>query len=268
MWGRTLALVLLATLASLGSVSGAPSNGSAAPATPTLTASVHAGGVTLRWSYRGNVTPSATTMEIDRAAGSAAFAELTSVSAPHRRQTWRDGNAPGGPVEYRIRLVSDAGTTAWSNVVTVTTTGGPGPGPGPGPGGNPPLAPGQQECPAGSVEQVLTLVNAARAKQNVPPLADDARLDLSARTHTISNASSQNLTHDGWVGYIRNAGYNGSLLGENIAYGYPSASAVVSAWLKSPGHLANIMDAGFRDSGVGCVVDSAGRFWWTQDFGG
>src|SRR3712207_4758876 len=39
--------------------------------------------------------------------------------------------------------------------------------------------------------------------------------------------------------------------GENIAYGYATADAVMQAWLASPGHRANIENAGFRAIGVG-----------------
>lgn len=263
MRGRMLGFLLLATVAMVGSAD-------AAPDAPTVRASVHAGGVSLRWTFRGTVTPAQTTMHVERAAGNAGFAPLTVVAAPRHRQTWIDAHPPVGAVQYRLQVVSDTGTSTWSNVAAVDIAGTPppGPGPGPGPSGGPPLGPGQQECPAGAVDDVLTLVNGARSNNGVPPLANDSRLAHAARAHTIAMASSQNLTHDGWTNYIQAAGYSGRLLGENIAYGYPTASIVVRGWLGSSGHRANILDGGFTDSGVGCVVDPRGRVWWTQDFGG
>lgn len=55
--------------------------------------------------------------------------------------------------------------------------------------------------------------------------------------------------------------------GENIAYGYSTADAVVQGWLNSPGHRANIENASFRSIGLGAAASSAGRLYWTQEFG-
>jgi uncharacterized protein YkwD len=52
--------------------------------------------------------------------------------------------------------------------------------------------------------------------------------------------------------------------GENIAQGQPNAQAVVAAWLKSPGHRANIENCSFTAIGVGLA---GGERYWTQDFG-
>ena len=43
------------------------------------------------------------------------------------------------------------------------------------------------------------------------------------------------------------AGYvNWTTGGENIAAGYPTAEEVVAAWMSSPGHRANILNANYR----------------------
>jgi uncharacterized protein YkwD len=55
--------------------------------------------------------------------------------------------------------------------------------------------------------------------------------------------------------------------GENIAYGYRTASAVVQGWLSSPGHRANIENASFRAIGVAAAAASSGTLYWTQQFG-
>ena len=47
--------------------------------------------------------------------------------------------------------------------------------------------------------------------------------------------------------------------GENIAYGYGSASAVMSAWMQSPGHKANILNSAYTSIGVGYVA--SGNYW-------
>lgn len=55
--------------------------------------------------------------------------------------------------------------------------------------------------------------------------------------------------------------------GENIAYGYSSGKGVVRAWMRSPGHRANILNSGFRLIGVGAAKDSNGTWWACQVFG-
>lgn len=54
--------------------------------------------------------------------------------------------------------------------------------------------------------------------------------------------------------------------GENIAYGQPTAQAVMDAWMNSPGHRANILNRSYTQIGVGAVSDSNGILYWTQDF--
>ncbi|MDX6398224.1 MAG: hypothetical protein QOJ43_1632 [Gaiellaceae bacterium] len=55
--------------------------------------------------------------------------------------------------------------------------------------------------------------------------------------------------------------------GENIAYGYATADAVMQGWLGSAGHRANIENATYRSIGVGAASSSTGRIYWAQAFG-
>ncbi len=78
------------------------------------------------------------------------------------------------------------------------------------------------------------------------------------------------------TGYIYSSqiGYE---VGENIGWGtlwQGTPRAIVSAWMASPGHRANILDPRFRDSGIGVSAHPptslAGRqagAVYTQDFG-
>ncbi len=47
---------------------------------------------------------------------------------------------------------------------------------------------------------------------------------------------------------------------ENLARGYTTADATVTAWMASPGHRANVLDSTLRSVGVGAVYAN-GR--WT-----
>ena len=64
------------------------------------------------------------------------------------------------------------------------------------------------------------------------------------------------------VAYCRKPVSN-NYAGENIAMGYSSPEAVMTAWMNSAGHRANILSANFTTLGVGYVADGG---YWTQWF--
>lgn len=53
--------------------------------------------------------------------------------------------------------------------------------------------------------------------------------------------------------------------GENIAYGYDTASGVFNGWKASSGHYRNIMDCNFKWVGFG-YAEQNGRKYWVADF--
>ena len=53
--------------------------------------------------------------------------------------------------------------------------------------------------------------------------------------------------------------------GENIAMGYHTPEVVVAAWMASPGHRANFLNASYTKIGVGYVASGG---YWTQHFTG
>jgi uncharacterized protein YkwD len=61
---------------------------------------------------------------------------------------------------------------------------------------------------------------------------------------------------------IRNAGYNWTAYGENIAKGYTTEQAVMAAWIQSEEHCINIMNPAFTEFGAA----KAGSYW-VQEFG-
>jgi uncharacterized protein YkwD len=65
---------------------------------------------------------------------------------------------------------------------------------------------------------------------------------------------------------VRAAGYQETLVGENIAYGPKTVDEVVQGWLDSPGHCENIMDPRFGEMGLGYATgyDSKRHLYWVQ----
>lgn len=119
--------------------------------------------------------------------------------------------------------------------------------------------------------QVVRFTNRARRAHGCGPLRPVGTLHVAAQRHTQRMARAGRLDHqlpgEPSLGRrVSQAGYSWSRLGENIAYGYPTARSVVRAWMRSPGHRRNILTCAFRDIGVGYVLRN-GTAWWTQDFG-
>jgi uncharacterized protein YkwD len=54
---------------------------------------------------------------------------------------------------------------------------------------------------------------------------------------------------------------------ENVAFGQRTADEVVSGWMRSPGHRANIMHGTVTEMGAGYARDASGRPYWVQVFG-
>lgn len=118
---------------------------------------------------------------------------------------------------------------------------------------------------------VLVIVNAERAKAGCRALTVDSRLAAAARKHSADMVARDYFSHTTPNGVtfsqrIDAEGYKWSSVGENIAAGQRNATEVMKAWMKSPGHRANILNCGFRNIGIG-VVQNGRSPVWTQDFG-
>ena len=105
----------------------------------------------------------------------------------------------------------------------------------------------------------LCLVNAERARYGVAPLADNAQLASAAGSHASDMTANRYFSHVSADGRtfdqrIRASGYLGSYLAENIAWGGGSLGTprrVVSGWMNSAGHRANILNGLLVHSGIG-----------------
>ena len=121
-------------------------------------------------------------------------------------------------------------------------------------------------------QEVLDLVNVQRQSAGCRPLTANATLTAAARAHSADMATRNFFSHtnpDGLSPFdrMRAAGYDGRLLGENIAAGYSTAQAVMTAWMNSAGHRANILNCSYAEIGIGYATGGSYRHYWTQDFG-
>ncbi len=116
--------------------------------------------------------------------------------------------------------------------------------------------------------QVVSLVNAERAKNGLSALKVDNRVTAAAQTRAGELKSSFSHSRpDGRSCFTAlteaGASYRGA--GENIAYGQTSPQAVMNAWMNSSGHRANILSNKYTTIGVGYTM-IGGVPYWTQMF--
>lgn len=143
-------------------------------------------------------------------------------------------------------------------------------------------------------EQVLERVNLARWENGeLPPLKGQSNLRAAAFGHSQAMGVRNFFAHcdpDTGLGpgpRITAAGYAFNGWAENIAAGYITPAEVMTGWMNSSGHRANILSASNRELGVGYYLDSTDtgnvrvvngctptgqtggpyRHYWTQNFG-
>jgi len=124
------------------------------------------------------------------------------------------------------------------------------------------------------VTSLMELANARRAAVGVPALRANPKLMKAAQAHAEQAAAAGRLQHVlPEARYPRpqdrlNAfGYPWQAFAENIAYGQPDATAAMDAWMKSPSHRKNLLNAAYTEFGTGSATDAAGRPYDVQVFG-
>lgn len=117
-------------------------------------------------------------------------------------------------------------------------------------------------------QQVIELTNKERARAGLPALKADAQLSSVAQkksqdmqqNHYFSHTSP---TYGSPFDMMRDFGVTYKTAGENIAKGQRTPQEVVTAWMNSSGHRANILNKQFTHIGVG--FEQSGKHW-TQMF--
>ena len=134
-----------------------------------------------------------------------------------------------------------------------------------------------------TVQQLVDKINAVRSQGRncgstfypaVSALTWNTRLANAAQGHSTDMANNNYFAHEGLNGSTIGtrasaAGYNYRVVGENIAVGYNSIDEVMTGWINSPGHCANMMNASFKEYGMACAsnANSTYKTYWTQEFG-
>ncbi|KKR55940.1 hypothetical protein A2434_01985 [Candidatus Woesebacteria bacterium RIFOXYC1_FULL_41_14] len=109
-----------------------------------------------------------------------------------------------------------------------------------------------------SPEEVIRLTNVKRAENGLAPLAQNSTLSqaaLAKGNDMLSKGYWAHFAPDGtspWTFFL-NFGYKYKYAGENLARDFSDASSAVNAWMNSPTHRENILNANYQDIGIGVV---------------
>ncbi|HEX6593003.1 MAG TPA: CAP domain-containing protein [Bacillota bacterium] len=117
-------------------------------------------------------------------------------------------------------------------------------------------------------QEVVKLTNDEREKHGLSPLKTDTELSKVARDKSKDMATNGYFSHNSPTygspfDMMKKYGITYHTAGENIAKGQRTPQEVVSAWMNSEGHRANILNGEFTHIGVGYVEQGN---HWTQQF--
>jgi len=122
---------------------------------------------------------------------------------------------------------------------------------------------------------LLRAVNATRAAHGLGALHVDPTLIRAARSHSSEMLRGNYFAHGDFRGRMLGFHVQGPAVGENLAWGtgpFAEPGTVISEWLRSPEHRANLLRPGFTRIGIGATQGSflgnAGAVVLTADFAG
>ena len=109
-----------------------------------------------------------------------------------------------------------------------------------------------------TADKVWTLTNSERQKQNLPALQYNSVLSESATAKAKDMFQQNYWAHTSPKGlspwdFFRQAGYQYSIAGENLAKDFYDTESLLKAWMNSPTHLANIINDKYQEIGIGVV---------------
>jgi uncharacterized protein YkwD len=114
----------------------------------------------------------------------------------------------------------------------------------------------KKTMPVGDDSDILVLTNKERLALSLEPLLPNSVLDVVAGERADDLFDNQYFAHESpdgksAVDLAQNIGYAYSLIGENLALGdFGDEQGIVTAWMNSPGHKANILNAHYKELGV------------------
>lgn len=120
-------------------------------------------------------------------------------------------------------------------------------------------------------QEVLDLVNKERSKQGLKALELSNKLDnlavMKAKDMVNKNYFDHTSpTYGSPFNMLQSYGVKYQSAGENIAAGQKTPQEVMTAWMNSSGHRANILNANYTQLGVGKATGGSYGVYWVQLF--
>lgn len=120
-------------------------------------------------------------------------------------------------------------------------------------------------------QEALELLNQQRAANSLQALTTDSLLYEAATIRAEELVQSfAHIRPNGQSPFtvLNEYGISYYAAGENIAMGYATPESVVTAWMNSEGHRANILNSNFQSAAVGVYQDANGIYYWSLFFVG
>jgi len=124
-------------------------------------------------------------------------------------------------------------------------------------------------------QTILDATNGYRKEANVSNLKLDKDLSILATVRAMEMAYGNKFSHtrpngEDWNTFWKEKGFNftvpsGGKYGENLAYGYTTASAASTGWYNSTTHRENMLNSSFTKIGIGKYTFN-GHTYWVQFF--
>lgn len=126
----------------------------------------------------------------------------------------------------------------------------------------------------GKEAEIIQLTNQIRQQQGLPILSVDEQLNISAEAKAENMAVNGYFSHVDKNGirmgyWIISSGYNYLRAGENLAKGFTNVEDLMTAWINSPTHYANLVNANYREIGIGIAsghIDGRATIFVVQHF--
>lgn len=134
---------------------------------------------------------------------------------------------------------------------------------------------GVRTANASATSSLLQAVNQTRVAHGLRPLKVDYRLVRAAQSHSAEMLRGNYFAHGDFHGRMVSFHVLGPQAGENLAWGngpYATSQSIISEWLASPEHRANLLHAGWTRIGIGITsgtfLGNGGSSVVTADFAG
>lgn len=120
------------------------------------------------------------------------------------------------------------------------------------------LTPNTAELSTITESRMVQLTNEARTQAGLPELTVSSKLSQAAKLKGQDMLKNQYFAHISPSGvtpwfWMKKTGYSYEVAGENLAIDFLDAEDIVSAWLASPTHKANLLHKDYTETGIAVV---------------